>query len=68
MLKERTLEIPCKIMNQDVRLSLACYEDENTSFHSPSMLSSCDCSRQCGVKTESCLRWERCAFYGATFE
>lgn len=67
MLKERVVETFCNAVDREVRLELACNENETTGFESPSMIKSCDSCTQCGVATESGYHWERCVFYGKTF-
>lgn len=67
MLKERVVKIDCNAVHREVILELACAENDDTGYESPSMINACDSCHKCGVQTESGLHWERCVFYGKTF-
>lgn len=64
MLKERTIERPCKVLKRNVRISVAFSEDENTGSRTPCMIGGCESNQLCGVKTEERSEWTKCPFYG----
>ncbi|MBK1876560.1 hypothetical protein [Pelagicoccus mobilis] len=64
MLKDRVVERTCNLVHREVKLELACDENETTGFQTPSMIKACDSCHLCGVKNGTEYHWERCLFYG----
>lgn len=64
MIKQKTIQRPCKALRRDVRLSALFREDDSTGWTSPCMIQGCDSRDQCRVRSGASARWTRCPFYG----
>lgn len=64
MIKQTEIKRQCSVIEGNVTLSAAFYEDDRTGLKTPCMVEGCDSLERCKIHSESGDNWARCPYVG----